>query len=125
MFSVGGAAAPQRGKAFVTLFRRRELEAECGEQGIQLLLDMISTFVMCLPLRPDNFFPWELYHAVPESEILLEGYGSYGERSYSRFVNGGPTIAELLRLIRGRSNVQFQALLTETVCAPMVSASRD
>jgi len=125
MFSAEGAAAPQRGKAFATLFRRRELEAECGEQVIQLLLDMISTFFMCLPLRPDNFFPWELHHAVPGSEILLEGYGAYGERSYTRWVNGGPSTVNYSRLIHNRSNVQFQALLAETVCAPMVSASRD
>ena len=110
MFSGRGA-----NKAFATLLRRRELEAECGKEVIQLLLDMISTFIMCLPLRPENYFPWELYYSVPESEILLDGHGAYGERSYSRWVNGGPTTAELLRLIRRSSNVQFQAVLAETM----------
>ena len=85
---------------------------------------MISTFVMCLPLRPDNYFPWELYHSVPESENLLGGYGDYGERSYSRWVNGGPTTAELLELIRKKSNLQFQSLLAETMGAQTVSVSR-
>ena len=116
MFSGRGAAPPQGGNtACATLYRRRELEAICGEQAIELLLDMISTFVMCIPLRPENYFPWQLYYSVPESEILLDGYGAYGERSFSRCVNGGPTTAELLELIRNKANLQFQAVLAETM----------
>jgi len=110
-----GDAAPQPGKAFATLIRRRELEAECGVQVVQLLVDMISTFVLCLPLSKDNYFPWDLYHSVPVSEILLDGHGSYMERSFSRQVTGGPTTDELSNLVRQNSNVQFQSLLAETM----------